>query len=67
MHSNFLLPYTSSPSRVTTHSQTLIDTIFSNKIEVESFRPLYTVSAVKKQQFTLGKERDETNSRLQKD
>ena len=37
MHSKFLLPYISSPSRVTPRSQTLIDNIFSNKIEVESF------------------------------
>ena len=37
MHSNFLLPYISSPSRVTPRSQTLIDNIFSNKIEEESF------------------------------
>ena len=37
MHSNFLLQYISSPSRVTPRSQTLIDNIFSNKIEVESF------------------------------
>ena len=37
MHSNFLLPYISSPSRVTPRSQTLIDTIFSNKIIVQSF------------------------------
>ena len=32
-HSNFLLPYISSPSRVTPHSQTLIDNIFSNKLK----------------------------------
>ena len=38
MHSNFLLPYISSPSRVTPRSQTLIDTISSNKIIVRSFR-----------------------------
>ena len=36
MHSNFLMPYISSPSRVTPHLQTLTD-IFSNKIEEESF------------------------------
>ena len=35
MHSNFLMPYISSPSRVTPCLQTLID-IFSNKIEEES-------------------------------
>ena len=35
MHSNFLMPYISSPSRVTPYLQTLID-IFSNKIEEES-------------------------------
>ena len=35
MHSNFLLPYIFSPSRVTSRSQTLIDNIFSNKIEVK--------------------------------
>ena len=29
----FLLPYISTPSRVTTHSRTLIDNIFSNNIE----------------------------------
>lgn len=37
MHSNFLLPYTSSLSRLTPRSQTLIDNIFSNKTEEESF------------------------------
>ena len=37
MHSNFLMPYISSPSRVTPRSQTPIDSIFSNKIEEESF------------------------------
>ena len=37
MHSNFFLPYISSPSGVTPRSQTLIGDIFSNKIEVESF------------------------------
>ena len=31
------MPYISSPSRVTPRSQTLIDNIFSNKIEEESF------------------------------
>ena len=30
---DFLLPYTSTPSRVTTHSRTLIDNIFSDNIE----------------------------------
>ena len=33
MHSSFFLPYISSPSRLTTQSQTLIDNIFSNNIE----------------------------------
>ena len=37
IHSNFFLPYISSPSRVTPRSQTLINTIFLNKIVVESF------------------------------
>ena len=37
IHSNFLFPYISSPSRITPCSQTLIDNIFSNKIAVESF------------------------------
>ena len=37
MHSNFLIPYISSPSRVTPRLQTLIDNIFLNKIEEESF------------------------------
>ena len=37
MHSNFLSPYTSSLSRLTPRSQTLIDNIFSNKTEVKSF------------------------------
>ena len=36
LHSNFLLPYISSPSKVTPHSQTVIDN-FSNKMEIESF------------------------------
>ena len=44
MHSNFLLPYISSPSRVTPRSQTLIDNIFSNKVEVESFSGNITTS-----------------------
>ena len=33
LYTNFLLPYISTPSRVTTHSRTLIDNIFSNNIE----------------------------------
>ena len=33
LYANFLLPYISTPSRVTTHSRTLIDNIFSNNIE----------------------------------
>ena len=33
MYSSFLLPYISSPSRLTARSQTLIDNIFSNNIE----------------------------------
>ena len=33
LYTNFLLPYISTPSRVTTHSTTLIDNIFSNNIE----------------------------------
>ena len=33
LHTNFLLPYISTPSRVTPHSRTLIDNIFSNNIE----------------------------------
>ena len=37
MHSYFLMPYISSPSRVTPRLQTLIDNNFSNKIEEESF------------------------------
>ena len=32
-YTNVLLPYISAPSRVTTHSRTLIDNIFSNNIE----------------------------------
>ena len=44
MHSKLLLPYISSPSRVTARSQTLIDNIFSNKIEVESFSGNITTS-----------------------
>ena len=35
IHSNFLLPYISSPSRFTPCSQKLIDNIFSNKTEVK--------------------------------
>ena len=35
MYENFLLPYISSPTRVTPRSQTLIDNIFSNIIEDE--------------------------------
>ena len=33
MYTNFLLPYIAIPNRVTTHSKTLIDNIFSNNIE----------------------------------
>ena len=33
LYTNFLLPYASTPSRVKTHSRTLIDNIFSNNIE----------------------------------
>ena len=33
MYTNFLLPYITIPTRVTTHSKTLIDNIFSNNIE----------------------------------
>ena len=33
MYTNFLLPYITIPTRVTTHSETLIDNIFSNNIE----------------------------------
>ena len=33
MYANFLLPYISAPSRVTPHSKTFIDNIFSNTIE----------------------------------
>ena len=33
MYTNFLLPYITSPSRVTRRSQTLIDNFFSNIIE----------------------------------
>ena len=33
MYSSFLLPYISSPSRLTTRSQRLIDNIFSNNIK----------------------------------
>ena len=33
LYTNFLLPYISTPSQVTTHSRTLIGNIFSNNIE----------------------------------
>ena len=33
MYTNLLLPYITIPTRVTTHSKTLIDNIFSNNIE----------------------------------
>ena len=33
MYSNFLLPYITTPTRISTHSRTLIDNIFSNNIE----------------------------------
>ena len=33
LYTNFLLPYISIPSQVTTHSRSLIDNIFSNNIE----------------------------------
>ena len=33
LYTNFLLPYISTSSRVTPHSRTLIDNIFSNNIE----------------------------------
>ena len=35
MYENFLLPYVSSPTRITSRSQTLIDNTFSNIIEDE--------------------------------
>ena len=52
LYTNFLLPYISTPSRVTTHSRTLIDNIFSNNIEdglisgnnLHHFRSLCTIS-----------------------
>ena len=37
MYSNSLIPHISSPTRVTPGSQTLIDNIFPNKIENESY------------------------------
>ena len=40
MYANFLLPYISVPSRVTPHSKTLIDNIFSNMIEDSSKKTL---------------------------
>ena len=33
MYANFFLPYITTPTRVTTHSKTLIDNIFLNNIE----------------------------------
>ena len=33
MYKHFLLPYILTPTRVTTHSKTLTDTIFSNNTE----------------------------------
>ena len=33
MYANFFLPYITAPSRITSHSKTLIDNIFSNSIE----------------------------------
>ena len=33
MYANFFLPYISAPSRVTSHSKTLIDNIFSSTIQ----------------------------------
>ena len=36
MYASFLLPYINTPSRVTPHSKTLIDNIFSNTIEDSS-------------------------------
>ena len=33
MYASFLLPYISTPSKVTPHSKTLIDNIFSNNIK----------------------------------
>ena len=33
MYANFFLPYISAPSRITSHSKTLTDNIFSNTIE----------------------------------
>ena len=55
MYENFLLPYISSPTRVTPRSQTLIDNIFSNIIEDEiisgniTIKPLCTVYTLQKQ------------------
>ena len=36
MYDNFFLPYISAPSRVTLHSKSPIDSIFSNMIEDDS-------------------------------
>ena len=36
MYASFLLPYINTPSKVTPHSKTLIDNIFSNTIEDSS-------------------------------
>ena len=52
LYTNFLLPDISAPSRVATHSRTLIDNIFSNNIEdslirkhnLYYFRSLRTIS-----------------------
>ena len=34
MYTNFLLPYVTTPTRVTSHSETLSDNIFSNKLRM---------------------------------
>ena len=56
MYENFLLPYISSPTRVTPRSQTLIDNIFSNVIEDEIISGHITATILDHYvQFTLFK------------
>ena len=69
MHENFLLPYISSPTRVTPRSQTLIDNIFSNITEDEIISGnITTTISDHYAQFTLfkNKTKSEKNKKIAK-
>ena len=64
MYENFLLPYISSPTRVTPRSQTLIDDIFSNIIEDEIISEnITTTISDHYAQFTLFKNKTKSQKK----